>query len=97
VAEGQARLLKQRDFTPTMTTSLILKDIDLMLAAAQANGVEMPLTTITRELMRTLMDEGHGEEDYMSIVKLAEKRSGLSVPVAARSDDEGRSRGYRGS
>jgi 3-hydroxyisobutyrate dehydrogenase-like beta-hydroxyacid dehydrogenase len=36
-----------------MTTSLILKNIDLMLAAAQANGVEMPLTTVTRELMPT--------------------------------------------
>jgi len=77
--KAKLALLKQRDFTPTMTTRLILKDIDLMLAAAQANGVEMPLTTVTRELMRTLMEEGHGEEDYMSIVKLAEKRSGLST------------------
>jgi len=62
-----------------MTTRLILKDIDLMLAAAQANGVEMPLTTVARELMCTLMKEGHGEEDYMSIVKLVEKRLGLST------------------
>ena len=50
-----------------------------MLAAAQANGVEMPLTTVARELMCTLMKEGHGEEDYMSIVKLVEKRLGLST------------------
>ena len=77
--KAKLALLKQRDFTPTMTTRLILKDIDLMLAAAKANGVEMPLTGATRELMQILIREGHGEEDYMAIVKLAEKRSGLST------------------
>lgn len=77
--KAKLALLKQRDFTPTMTTRLILKDIDLMLAAAKANGVEMPLTAVTRELMQTLMHQGHGEEDYMAVVKLAEERSGLST------------------
>jgi 3-hydroxyisobutyrate dehydrogenase-like beta-hydroxyacid dehydrogenase len=75
--KAKLTLLKRRDFTPTMTTRLILKDIDLMLAAAKANGVEMPLTGVTRELMQSLIREGHGEEDYMAIVKLAEERSGL--------------------
>ena len=28
--------MKRRDFTPTMTAPLVLKDIDLMLAAARA-------------------------------------------------------------
>jgi 3-hydroxyisobutyrate dehydrogenase-like beta-hydroxyacid dehydrogenase len=72
-------LLKQRDFTPTMTTRLILKDIDLMLAAARANDVPMPLTATTRQLMQVLIGEGYGEEDYMSAIKLAEKQSGLST------------------
>ena len=35
--KAKVALLKPRDFTPTMTTRLILKDIDLMLAAARAN------------------------------------------------------------
>jgi 3-hydroxyisobutyrate dehydrogenase-like beta-hydroxyacid dehydrogenase len=77
--KAKLALLKQRDFTPTMTTRLILKDIDLMLAAAQANGVEMPLTGLTRDIMQSAASAGHAEEDYMSIVKLAEERSGLSA------------------
>jgi 3-hydroxyisobutyrate dehydrogenase-like beta-hydroxyacid dehydrogenase len=77
--KAKVGLLKQRDFTPTMTARLILKDIDLMLAAAAANGVPMPLTAVTREMMQVLIGGGYGKEDYMAIVKLSEQQSGLST------------------
>jgi 3-hydroxyisobutyrate dehydrogenase-like beta-hydroxyacid dehydrogenase len=76
--KAKVRLLKPRDFTPTMTARLILKDIDLMLAAARASGVPMPLTAVTRDAMQDLITTGRGEEDYMAMVKLSEERSGLS-------------------
>jgi len=75
--KAKAALMKQRDFTPTMTGRLILKDIDLMLAAARSSGVAMPLTALTRQLMQMLIGEGMGEEDYMAAIKLAEKQAGL--------------------
>jgi len=75
----KASLLKQRDFTPTMTTRLILKDIDLMLAEARANDVSTPLTAMTRQIMQALIAEGYGDGDFMSVVKHAEKQSGLST------------------
>jgi 3-hydroxyisobutyrate dehydrogenase-like beta-hydroxyacid dehydrogenase len=71
-------LLKQRDFDPTMTTRLILKDLDLMLSAARENQVPMPITALTRQMMQSVIGAGYGEEDYMATVKLAEKQSGLS-------------------
>jgi 3-hydroxyisobutyrate dehydrogenase-like beta-hydroxyacid dehydrogenase len=74
----KAELMKRRDFTPTMTTHLILKDIDLMLAAAQAGGVTMPLTSVTRHVMQAAIDAGYGDEDYMAIIKLAERQAALS-------------------
>jgi 3-hydroxyisobutyrate dehydrogenase-like beta-hydroxyacid dehydrogenase len=73
--------LGQRDFTPTMTTRLILKDLDLVLATAGAGGVEMPVTAVTRELIRGLVDEGYAEDDYMAVVKVAERRAGLADPI----------------
>jgi 3-hydroxyisobutyrate dehydrogenase-like beta-hydroxyacid dehydrogenase len=79
--KAKIALLKPRDFTPTMTPRLILKDIDLMLAAARSNNVEMPLTSLTRELWQGLLSEGYREEDYMAAVKLAEKRSGLVTDI----------------
>jgi 3-hydroxyisobutyrate dehydrogenase-like beta-hydroxyacid dehydrogenase len=73
----KAELMKRRDFTATMTPPLVLKDIDLMLALARSTGVAMPLTALTRQLMQMLVGEGHGEEDYMAAVKLAEKQAML--------------------
>ena len=76
--KAKAELLKRRDFTATMTTRLILKDIDLMLAAGNANDVPLPLTAMTRQIMQMSIGRGCGDEDYMAIVKLAEEQSGLS-------------------
>ncbi|HZP93701.1 MAG TPA: NAD(P)-dependent oxidoreductase [Burkholderiales bacterium] len=69
--------MKARDFSPAMTTRLILKDIDLMLAAAKKNGVPMPLTAATRDGMQAAVDAGYGEDDYMSTVKVTERQAGL--------------------
>lgn len=75
--KAKLRRLAERDFTATMTTRLILKDLDLILATASTSGVQMPVTAVTRQLIQALAGEGLGEEDYMAVVKLAERRSGL--------------------
>lgn len=72
--------LAARDFGATMTASLILKDIDLMLAAAARGGVEMPLTATTRDRIQAVVDAGMGEEDYLAAIKLAERAAGLGEP-----------------
>ncbi len=77
--KAKVALLKQRDFTPTMTTRLLCKDIDLMLGAGRLHDVPMPLTAATRQLMQMLIGEGFAEADYMAAIKLAEKQSGLST------------------
>ncbi len=74
----KSELLRQRDFTPTMTTRLILKDLDLMLAAARTHDVPLPMIALTRQLMQAAVGAGFADEDYMAIVKLAEQQSGLS-------------------
>jgi 3-hydroxyisobutyrate dehydrogenase-like beta-hydroxyacid dehydrogenase len=77
--------LKPRDFTPTMSPQLILKDMDLMLAAAAAHETSLPLTKLTRELWQELL-AGHENEDYMAAVKLAERRAGLPEVDGERED-----------
>ena len=73
--KAKIALLKPRDFTPTMSPQLILKDMDLMIAAAAAGGARMPLIELTRELWQGLLDERYAQEDYMAAVKLAEQRA----------------------
>ena len=75
--KAKTRLLRERDFTPTMTTTLILKDMDLVLAAAREHGVPMPLAASTRQLLQVLVGEGYADEDYLSSVKLTERQAGL--------------------
>jgi 3-hydroxyisobutyrate dehydrogenase-like beta-hydroxyacid dehydrogenase len=75
--KAKVALMKSRDFSTTMTTKLILKDIDLMLAAARANQVPMPLTGLARAKMQEVVDAGHGDDDYMSTIKVTERDSGL--------------------
>jgi 3-hydroxyisobutyrate dehydrogenase-like beta-hydroxyacid dehydrogenase len=77
--KAKTNSLKARDFTPTMTARLILKDIDLMLAAARGTQVPLPQTESTRAQVQTLVDAGQAEEDYMALVKLARQRAGLSA------------------
>ncbi len=75
--KAKSSLLKARDFSPTMTARLILKDIDLMLDSAHTTKVELPLTATTRNLVQALVDAGQAEDDYMALVKLARQRAGL--------------------
>lgn len=75
--KAKAELLKRRDFTTTMTTRLIMKDMDLILAAAREGDVPMPLTAVTRQLLQMLVGAGHGEDDFMRLVQQSEQQSGL--------------------
>lgn len=75
--KAKVALMKTRDFTPTMTGRMILKDLDLMLDAARSNDVPLPITALTRQLTQALVGEGYGDEDYMAMIKLAEKQAGL--------------------
>ena len=75
--KAKINLLKSRDFTPTMSPQLILKDMDLMIAAAAAGGASMPFIELTRELWQELLSGRYAQEDYMAAVKLAEERAGL--------------------
>jgi len=75
--KAKCALMKPRDFNPTMTSRLIMKDVDLILGAARGAEVPMPLTATTRQLLQALIGEGCGEEDYMALIKLMEKQSGI--------------------
>jgi 3-hydroxyisobutyrate dehydrogenase/2-hydroxy-3-oxopropionate reductase len=55
------------------------KDIGLMLESGQELGVPLLLTGLTRQLFRTAIAAGHGEEDMCSTIKVLENSSGVEV------------------
>jgi 3-hydroxyisobutyrate dehydrogenase-like beta-hydroxyacid dehydrogenase len=72
--------LKRRDFTPAATNALVLKDLDLVLAAAAQAGVPVPLASHMQRMYRDMIATGFANEDFFSVVKMAESQSGLAEP-----------------
>jgi len=75
------------DFHVTFTPYLLRKDLDLGLDAGRRNGVPMPLASITRDLVQTLIGRGMTEEDFAKLLVLQAEASGLelapeNVPVS---------------
>jgi 3-hydroxyisobutyrate dehydrogenase-like beta-hydroxyacid dehydrogenase len=75
--KAKAKLLKTRDFTPTFTPDQLSKDIDLMLDAGDALGIPMQITSATRQMMKATNGDGYSQEDFIAVVKMLERLSGL--------------------
>jgi 3-hydroxyisobutyrate dehydrogenase-like beta-hydroxyacid dehydrogenase len=67
------------DFKVTFTPHLLRKDLDLGLDAGREFEVPMPLTSITRDLLQTLIGHGMSEEDFAALIVMQAKASGIEL------------------
>lgn len=65
--------LANRDYTPLSTVTSILKDIDLVQAAARRVGAVLPLTSAVREYNQLLVNAGYAGEDLTALARLLGK------------------------
>jgi len=75
------------DFTVTFTPQLLRKDLDLGLDAARRYEVPMPLASLTRDVVQTLIGHGMTEQDFAQLLLLQAEASGMklapeNVPVS---------------
>lgn len=68
-AEVKGPRMVQGDFAPQSRIRQHLKDLDLMLAAAEASGQGLPLTQAHAVLLRTAVEAGDGELDNAAVVR----------------------------
>lgn len=68
-----------RDWRPGFTIDLQMKDLRLVLEAADELGVPLPTTAIVFQLMRTLQEQGLGGEGNHALVKALENLAGFEV------------------
>ena len=73
IVKAKAVQLSARDFTPTFTVEQMIKDIDLILDAGQANHVPLLQTAMTHKLMHAAVNQGDGLDDYAAIIKVLER------------------------
>lgn len=59
--------LLRDDYSATFTTSLMEKDVDLVLEAAEAAGVQLPVTQELKGILRSAIEAGYGDDDFMAL------------------------------
>jgi 3-hydroxyisobutyrate dehydrogenase len=64
-AKGQATI--DRNFAPAFPTDGAYKDIGLILAAAQAAGIDEDLMTAVQQKLERTVQKGHGEKDMSAM------------------------------
>ena len=67
------------DFHVTFTPQLLRKDLDLGLDAARHFEVPMPLASITRDLVQSLIGNGLDDEDFAKLIVQQARASGLQL------------------
>ena len=63
----------------TFTPRLLLKDMDLGMAAAKAHGVAMPAAAATRESVARMVGRGHDNVDFAVLLLETARDAGLEL------------------
>jgi 3-hydroxyisobutyrate dehydrogenase-like beta-hydroxyacid dehydrogenase len=77
------------DFSPTFTTTLLLKDFRLGMDAAKATGVSMPVAALCTEMVASAIGAGHGGDDFAVLLAEQARSAGLTMAVEQVSTDDG--------
>ena len=81
ILKAKSVQLSQRDFTPTFTVEQMIKDLDLILGAAEAVHAPLMQTAMTRQLMHAAVAQGDALDDYAAIIKAVERSAGLPTDL----------------
>jgi 3-hydroxyisobutyrate dehydrogenase len=67
------------DFKVTFTPQLLRKDLDLGLDAGRRFDAPMPLASLTRDIVQTLIGHGMTEQDFAQLLLLQAEASGVKL------------------
>ena len=67
------------DFKVTFTPTLLRKDLDLGLDAGRRFEVPMPLASITRDLIQSMIGSGLTEQDFATLILQQARASGIEL------------------
>ncbi len=79
VLNAKAGKMIAGDWKPGFRLELHLKDLDNALAAAGGSASPIPFTTIVRQFVKTLVDNGHAREDHAAIARYCEDAAGTTI------------------
>jgi 3-hydroxyisobutyrate dehydrogenase-like beta-hydroxyacid dehydrogenase len=64
------------DFAPGFTVDLMVKDLGLILSAAETNKIPLLGTTLVRQMLQAAQASGLGKKDWSAIFKIVQQLAG---------------------
>jgi 3-hydroxyisobutyrate dehydrogenase-like beta-hydroxyacid dehydrogenase len=77
------------DFTPTFTTKLLRKDLELGLDEAKELGTPMPLANVAYQVSRAAILDGHGDVDFAALLLQEARAADLDLQPEDIAIDDG--------
>ena len=69
ILQTHGKRMINKDFSPKGKTSTHLKDMNNILECAQNFNTQLPISKLVKEMYKSLVKNGHGEEDHSSLYK----------------------------
>ncbi|MBI1724083.1 MAG: NAD(P)-dependent oxidoreductase [Candidatus Tectomicrobia bacterium] len=79
ILDYKAQPMIEKDYTPTFTVYLMLKDLRMIAAMAEGAKVPIPLGTLSRQVYMGAAALGHGNRDQNAIIEFFERGAGLDA------------------
>ncbi len=72
-------MIIKNDYTPAATLNMLKKDLDLLLNAAEEQGMTLPVNSGIRNIYEAAAARGLGEKDFFVLVREAENTAGIKI------------------
>ena len=73
ILQTHGKRMIDKDFTPRGKTVTHLKDMNNILDCANNSNLHLPISTLVKDMYKSLVKNGHGEEDHSSLYKEIER------------------------
>ena len=73
ILQTHGKRMIDKNFTPKGKTSTHLKDMNNILECAKNFNTELPISNLVKEMYKTLVKNGHGDEDHSALYKEIER------------------------
>ena len=73
ILQTHGKRMINKDFSPKGKTSIHLKDMNNILESAKNVNLYLPISTLVKNMYKTLVENGHGDEDHSSLFKEIER------------------------
>jgi len=65
--------------TPGFKAHMQLKDLNIVLDTGETYHAPLPLSEVTRDMFKAMVDHGDGEQDNAAVLSVLERKTGIHV------------------